>query len=131
VRRSRGRTILAVAFALLAANAWAQVALVALGHSDDPGALTTLQALIGLSAVAAAWGSWAGRRWAPGAAVAYGLITGGMIASLGPLLDLEPDARGGLWVGGAAVLVLAIGCAWYLRRTTREVPAEAGSRVSV
>ena len=116
MRPSRSRVALAVLFALLAVNAWAQVVLVPLGRADDPAALTALQALIGAAGAAAAWGSWAGARWAPAAAVLYGLVTAGMLVALTPLLDLGPDARGGLWMGAAAVLLFGLWAAWYLHR---------------
>jgi hypothetical protein len=116
MRRSRGRVVLALVFAVLALNAWAQVLLVPLGRSGDPTALTALQALVGIAGGAAAWGSWTGTRWAPAAAVLYGLVTAGMLVALTPLLDLGPDARGGLWTGAAAVLLFALWAGWYLRR---------------
>jgi hypothetical protein len=116
MRRLRGRAVLSVLFAILALNAWVQVLLVPLGRSDDPGALTVLQALVGTTGAAAAWGSWRGARWAPASAVLYGLVTATMLVALAPLLDLEPDAQGGLWTGAAAVLLFALWAGWYLRR---------------
>lgn len=118
-RPGAGRIALAVFYCLLALNAWAQVALVPLGYTDDPGPLTLLQALVGAAAAAAAWGSWRGRRWGPAAALLHGLVTAGMLLALVPLLDLGPEARGGLWGGAAGVLVSAIAAAWYLRRALR------------
>ena len=117
MRRPRGRVALAVVFALLALNALAQLALVALGHSDDPPTLIVLQTLVGMLAAAAARGSWAGAQWAPWAALAYGLVTAGMLVALVPLLELGRDARGGIWFGAACVLVFALWAAWYLRRS--------------
>jgi hypothetical protein len=124
MRRPPGRVVLAVVFALFALNALAQVALVPLGRTDDPAALTALQALIGAAGGAAAWGSWAGRRWAPVAAALYGLATAAMLAALGPLLGLDPDARGGLWGGAAGVLLFGLAAAWYLRRAAVRTPAD-------
>jgi hypothetical protein len=127
MRRSRGRVVLTLVFALLALNAWVQVVLrVLLGASADPAALTILQALIGLAGGAAAWGTWAGTRWAPVAAVLYGLVTAGMLMALTPLLDLPPDGRAGLWTGAAAVLLFAIWAARYLRRTRFDDPTVVG-----
>jgi hypothetical protein len=117
MRRTRARAALAVVFAVLALNAWVQVALALLGRSDDPLELRLLQTVVGLAAAAAAWGSWTGARWAPAAALLYGLVTAGMLVALVPLLDLGPDARGGLWTGAAAVLIFGLWAAWYLRRT--------------
>lgn len=122
-RSSPGRIVVAIIFALLALNAWLQVALVPLGRSDDPTTLTLLQALIGATAMLAAAGSWSGARWAPAAALSYGIVTGAMIVLLGPLLDLEPDARNGLWFGALVVLAVSAGLAWYLRRSLRPIGA--------
>lgn len=120
-RLPRGRVVLAGVFLLLALNAWAQVLLVPLGRSDDPASLTILQSLIGLAGTAAAWGSWSGARWAPMAAVLHGVVTAGMLLALPPILDLGADERGGLRAGAVAVLVFALGSAWYLRRVSRSV----------
>lgn len=117
--RTRGQVVIAMLFGLLALNAWAQVGLVPLGRSDDPGTLSWLQGLVGLTAAAAAWGSWRGARWAAAAAATYGLVTAGMLVALEPLLGLGPDARAGLRIGAATVLTFALGAAWYLRRAAR------------
>ena len=123
-RWSPGRIVVAIIFLLLALNAWLQVAFVPLGRSDDPTALTLLQALVGATAMLAAVGSWSGARWAPVAALSYGVVTGAMIVLLGPLLDLEPGARNGLWFGALVVLVVGAGLAWYLRRSLRASSAQ-------
>lgn len=121
--RATGRVVLAVLFALFGLNALAQVVLVLAGRSDDPAALSALQTLVGASGLAAALGSWRGDRWAPLAAVGYGVMTGTMVASLGPLLELDAEARPGLYVGGASVLGFGLFAAWYLRRSlARRVP---------
>ena len=116
VRRSRIRVALVVVFALLALNAWAQVVLVPFGRSDDPPLLTALQLLIGAAGGLAAWGGWIGARWAPLAALGYGIVTAVMLLALTPLLDLGEEARGGLWVGAAVILAFTAWSAWYLRR---------------
>jgi hypothetical protein len=118
MRRSRGRVVLAVAFGLFALSAWIQVVLVPLGRSGDPPALTLLQAVVGTAAAMAAWGSWGGARWAPWAALAYGVTSAGMLAALGPLLELPVDARTSIWWGALIVLLFTVFAAWYLRRTT-------------
>ena len=123
MRRSRGTVVLAIAFTLFALNALAQVALALVGRSDDPAALSLLQVAIGLTSLAAARGSWTGARWAPVAALIYGLSTATILAALGPLLDLSADARGGLWVGAGGVLAFGLGAAWYLRRARRMATA--------
>lgn len=83
--------------------------------------LMALQTLVGLAGAAAAWGSWKGSRWAPAAAMLYGVVTAGMIVALDPLLDLGAEARGGLWTGAAIILLFSMIAGWYLRR-------ESGSR---
>lgn len=120
--RATGRIVLAVLFALFGLNALVQVAMVLVGRSDDPAMLSALQTLVGVAGLAAALGSWRGDRWAPFAAVAYGVITGTMVASLGPLLQLEVEARPGLYVGGASVLGFGFVAAWYLRRSRPRRP---------
>ena len=116
-RRSVGRTILAFLFAAASLNALAQVALVPLGRSSDPAALVALQIAVGVSGAAAAWGSWATTVWAPVAALLYGMATATLIVALESVLDLGPEARGGLWVAAAGILVFAALAAWYLRRS--------------
>lgn len=120
--------MLTVIFTLLALNAWAQVVLVLLRRSDDPPALTALQAMIGVAGGAAAQGSWTLERWAPAAAVLHALSTAGMLVALEPLLDLARDARGGLWLGAAVALLFGIWAAWYLRRElARRIAAPPGT----
>ena len=108
--------MLAAILALLSLNALAQVALVALGGSHDPATLVVLQLLVGASGAAAAWGTWRSAHWAGAAAVAFGVIAGGMLASLGPILDLPADARGPLQMAAVGMALFGAGTAWYLRR---------------
>ena len=119
-RRSIGRIIVAALFALLAANALKETF-----WSDSPPTLRIIQAIVGLTAAATTWGAWKGARWSPALAVLYGLIAGGMVVSLGPMLDMPVEERGGLWMGGAIILAFSLGCAWYLRRATRRASVNA------
>ena len=89
------------------------------GDSDDPPALVILQAIIGATAAATAWGAWRGARMAPWAAIAYGLATAGMLVALGPMLDLPAEATGGLYLGAVVVLGFAVIAAWFLHRAVR------------
>ena len=107
--------ILSSVFAFLALAAWGQVLSVALGHSDDSPVLTALQTCIGAAAAATAWGSWRRTKWAASAALAYGVVTAGMLVVLPSLLGLPAEARAGIWSGAAAVMVFAALCAMYFR----------------
>jgi hypothetical protein len=127
--RPRGRTVLAVVFALLALSAWWQVVNDVTGANDSPRILTFLQAIVGATAAAAAWGSWIGARSAPLFAVLYGVIAGGMVASLGPMLDLPAESRNGLWMGATIVFVFGIVSAWWLRRSLRRERARETSHI--
>ena len=126
MRRSRGRTVLAVLYGLFTLNAWVEALLSLFGSSDDPGVLTALQVAIGVAGAFATAGSWRGARWAPVAALVYGAITGGMLVALPFILGLEPEARGGIWAGAAGVVLFSLGAAWYLRRdlTTDQATAD-------
>ena len=129
-RRSRGRTVLVVVFALLGLSAWWQVVGDVLDRSNEPPILTGWQVLVGAMALGAAWGSWRGARWAPVFALLYGAITGAMIASLPPILDLPAESRRGLWLGAAIVLAFGIWSAWWMRRSlAREGEGEASRTV--
>jgi len=120
-----GTRIVAVLFALLGLNAINELLDMISGSSDGPVTLAALQAVVGLTAIATAFGAWTGARWAPVIATVYGLIAGAMIVSLGPLLEMPAEERGGLLVGGAIVLGFALVCAGYLRWASRRVQPPA------
>jgi hypothetical protein len=117
--RTRGRTALAVVYALLACNAWGQALLPLIGRSTAPLALVAWQVAVGALATATAWGAWRGTRWAPATALAHALVTTGMLLSLARLLDLPADAVRGLRTGAALVLLFGASVAWALRRAAR------------
>lgn len=117
--RSIGRIVLVALFGLLTANAVSEAF-----FSDSPPMLRALQALVGALAAATTWGAWSGARWSYAAATAYGFVAAGMVASLGTMLDLPVEERGGLWIGAAAILVFSLACAWFLRRMTRRASAD-------
>lgn len=75
--------------------------------------------LSGVSGVAAGVGAWMRARWAPTATVAWGAISVAFVFSLGPLLDLPPEATKDFPIGAAAIVLLAGGMAWYLRGAAR------------
>ena len=118
-RRSIGRILIAVLFALLAVNAFLEAV-----ESDSPPPLRALQTLVGVLAAATTWGAWSGARWSYAAATAYGFVAAGMVAALGPLLEMPVEERGGLWIGAAVVLVFSLACAWFLRRMTRRASVD-------
>ncbi|MDF1505635.1 hypothetical protein, partial [Roseisolibacter sp. H3M3-2] len=62
-------------------------------------------------------GSWARARWAPRAALGYGVVTAAMLGALPWILRLPADAHRGVRAGAAAVLLLSAALAWYLRGT--------------
>lgn len=114
-----GRNVVSVLFTVVGLSAWSEALEIFQRSTDEPMLLGIIQTAVGAVALATAVGSWRGSRWSPVAALAYGVITGGMIIGLGPMLDLAPDERSGLPVGAAAVLLLALLAAWYLRRSLR------------
>ena len=116
---SVGRVIVAILFALLAANALKEAV-----WSDSPPTLRLWQGLVAALAAATAWGAWSGAGWSVALAVLYGFIAGAMVVSLGPMLDMPVEERGGLWAGGAVVLIIGLVCAWYLRRATRHASVD-------
>jgi len=118
-RRSVGRILIALLFALLALNAFMEAV-----EPNMPPPLRALQALVGVLAAATTWGAWSGARWSYAAATAYGFVAAGMIVALGPMLDMPVEERGGLWIGGGVVLVFSLACAWFLRRMTRRASVD-------
>ena len=120
-RRTVGQIIVVALFALLAANAFRETF-----WSDSPTPLRIWQAVVCVIATATTWGAWTGARWSAALATLYGLVAGAMIVALGPMLDMPVEERGGLWVGGAIVLVIALVSAWYLRRVTSRAAMTAG-----
>ena len=118
-KRSIGRILIAVLFALLALNALMEAV-----ESDIPPPLRALQSVVGVLALATTWGAWSGARWSYAAATAYGFVAAGMIVALGPMLDMPVEERGGLWIGGGVVLVFSLACAWFLRRATRRASVD-------
>jgi hypothetical protein len=126
VGRRTASIILGIVFGVLALNAWTQVLRVAFGLSKIPATLTGLQFASGLTAVATAWGSWRRTRWTSGAALAYGVVTAGMLFALPSLLHLPADARSGIWAGSAVVLLFALLCAAFFHFDARRLVVPAG-----
>jgi hypothetical protein len=116
--RRTASIILSAVFAFLALAAWGEVLSVALG-SDTPPLLAALQTCVGIAAAATAWGSWRRTKWAASAALAYGVVTAGMLVLLPSLLRLPAEARAGIWSGAGVVVVFAALCARYFRANAR------------
>ena len=114
--RAIGTRILAAIFALLALSAASEAVRGALRPHDEPPPLSIMQAIVATLAALAAVGAWRRARWSAWAGLGYGLVAGGMILSLGGLLDLDAAARRGLWTAAAAVIVFGVWAFWYLRR---------------
>jgi hypothetical protein len=125
MRRPRGRIILAIVFALLAAGAWLELLENFRNHSSVE--IEILHALIAASATAVVVGSWSMARWAPIAAVLYGVVSAALLWSLTRLLGLDASASGGLRIGAVVVFAFSICAAWYLRRSSRQPTAEQGA----
>ena len=111
-----GRIVVAVLFAVTGLNALRQA--VPWFGEHEPPSLAAMQALVGITALATAWGSWTGARWASLAAIAWGLAAAILLALVPFVLQLPPEARGGIWAGCAFAMVIAVGTAWYLRHST-------------
>ncbi len=122
MRRKPAQIALALIYALLALNAWAQVVLALRGELSDPPVLIVLQAVIGIAGTAATWSIWVAARWAPHAVVFHGVSTATMLVALVPILGLAAESRSGLLIAAAAVLVWTFLFAWYLRRSFRDHP---------
>ena len=118
-RRPVGATLLAVLYALACGSALRETIDHLVLSNDDPAVLGALQALTAGAALVAALGIWRRARWATSAVIAYGVIAGTMVMLLGPILDLDAEARPGLWVGAAMILVFTAASAWYVRRVTQ------------
>ena len=119
MRSPKTARAIAVFLGLLALNAGVQVVAALGGWSDDPLLLIVLQGACTGVAVAGTVGAWQLRPWSRLAAVLYGLVAGGMIISLGPMLDLGAEAQGGLNAGGGMVMLIGLAMSWGLHWALR------------
>jgi hypothetical protein len=117
--RPIGIIVVSALLLLLCLNAWTQVARDLFGVDRAPELLTILQACSGALALVTAAGAWNRRVWAPGTAILFGLVTGGMVLGLGPMLDMSEEQRKGIWVGALGLVAVSVAIAWYLRRMLR------------
>jgi hypothetical protein len=131
---SLGVRIVAVILTACGLNALVQVPHFIPGWGSDPILLSGLQALCATAGLSAGIAAWRGRAWAWIPALLYGVITGAMIAALGPLLDLDAGARAALPMSGAVVVLVASAMAWYLWRAlgpARTTPAPSEQTTAV
>jgi hypothetical protein len=127
-RSPRTARVIAFVLGLFALNAGVQVLAAVVGWSDDPPLLILLQSACTVVAAAAMVGAWRLRPWSRVATVLYGLVTGGMIVSLSPILELGPDAQGGLNAGGGMTVLIALAMSWGLHWALG--PAQPPSRAA-
>jgi hypothetical protein len=130
-RRTIGLTLLSIIFGLLSASAFREIAVYLLSASGDPPALFALQLVTAATALTSAAGIWRRTPWAPLAILAYGVVAASLVVLLGPLLDLDAEARSGLLGGAAGIMAFVLLSAWYVRRVSsrgRVSEFEAGSR---
>jgi hypothetical protein len=124
-RRPIGFTILAVVFGLASASAFGEVVNYLLSRSEDPLALFAFQLATATTGLLSAVGIWRRALWAPLAVLSYGVVTATLVSLLGPMLDLAPEERSGLWTGAAAILVFALLSAWYVHHVARRASLSA------
>jgi len=107
-------------------------AVLGLRHGGDPRALNAEHGIVCLTGLAAAYGLWRGARWTPPVLAINGLATAVLVVSLGPLLQLDPAARNGLWFGAATIILLFAAAVWYARRTCHpDERSDEGSAVGL
>lgn len=106
----------AVLLCLLAVNALAQGARWTLGLDDQPVVLGLEQWVSGLVALAAAVQAWRLHHTAAAWTALYAILLGTLLGTLGPVLGLDADERRGVLTGAAAVVLLLLAIAFYLRR---------------
>src|SRR5687768_13624332 len=67
--------------------------------TGEPALLSLQQLTSGLAALVGAIGAWRLRPWSWIPTLVYGVLSGILVLSVGPLLDLDADARKGLLFG--------------------------------
>ncbi len=108
--------IVTVFVGLLGVNALLQIRESFAPYGDSPMLLAGEQLIVGILGLTAAVGAWRLRPWAWKPALGWGVATGILVATLGPVLQLEPDERGGLLFGGFTTFVIGAVIALYFRR---------------
>jgi len=119
VLRSVAAYCFAAALLLLSTSAFRQA--VSEFRDTEPGSLLfgALQLVIGTSAVVAAIGLVKRARWAAGAVAVWGVATVALLA-VQPLFEpMDSDAQESIWLGAAAIGVVAAGVSWFAHRLVR------------
>ena len=111
--RSIGTALLAIFVAIISAVHLLQAFT---GLRSDPRALIVEHGIVAVLGLLAAWSIWMGKRWAPWALAVAGLTVAALIVSLGPLLQMGAQERGGLWTGAATVSLMTLAGVWYVKR---------------
>jgi energy-converting hydrogenase Eha subunit B len=93
------------------------------GH--DPRALVAQYFVLCLTGLVAAYGIWRGERWGAWALAVNGGLTALMVWSIGPILDLPPEGRSGLWIGAGVIALLTGLGVWYVHRRASRLPSVA------
>ena len=94
-----------------------------LREGPDPRLVTIGYAIVLITGLVAAYALWRGLDWGPGALGLNGLMTAVFVVSLGPLLNIPPEGRSGLWIGGGVIVLLTAVAFWYTQRRVRRVSA--------
>jgi hypothetical protein len=114
--------VIAVLVAALALQQGYQGA-VGLREGHDPRLVTLGYAIVLVTGLVAAYALWRGLDWGPGALGLNGVMTAVFVVSLGPLLDIPPEGRSGLWIGGGVIVLLTAAGFWYTQRRVRRFAA--------
>ena len=85
----------------------------------DPQMLVLEHLDVTIFSLIAAYAIWTGKRWAPWALAVAGVAVAVLIASLGPLLNMNAVERRGLWTGAGSMLVFTALGVWYLARRVK------------
>jgi len=115
VRRNWITTAIAVVTALIGMQHLIQ-ALSGLHGGGDPRLLTLEHCATAILAFIAVYGIVQGKSWSPWLLALAGASAAVLVVSLGPLLDMQPVERNGLWAGAASIAVVTALGVWYLAR---------------
>ena len=89
----------------------------------DPRLLGLEHLEVAILSFVAAYAMWTAKRWAPWALAVAGAATAILIASLGPLLKMDPVSRSGLWTGAGSIAVMTAIGVWFVARRVRRASA--------